>query len=89
MARPAAKTDDLTAIEARREQLKRELAELDERAKAATLAAKDAGREIFLTALGRVKIPAMDRSQAKVIAKAIEKHGAESIARHLEALEAT
>ncbi|WP_084592323.1 hypothetical protein, partial [Novosphingobium sp. MBES04] len=70
MARPAAKTDDLTAIEARREQLKQELAELNERSKAAALAAKDAGREIFLTALGRVKIPAMDRSQAKVIAKA-------------------
>lgn len=88
MARSAAKSDDLTAIEVRREQLKRELAELDERAKAAALAAKDAGRETFLAALGRVKIPAMDRTQAKAIAKAIEKHGGESIARHLETLEA-
>jgi hypothetical protein len=88
MAKPANKNGDLASIEARRELLRQQLAELDEQAKAAALAAKDAGREVLLAALERVKISAMDRSEAKAIAKAIEKHGGADIARKLESMDA-
>jgi hypothetical protein len=44
MRRKAVVGDDLAAIHARREALRSELAELDQRAKEAELAARDAGR---------------------------------------------
>lgn len=89
MARTSTKSNDLDTIRARREALQKELAKLAEQEKAAALAAKDAGRETLTSAFERVKISAMDRQHAKVIAKAIEKHGGEAVARHLEALDAT
>ncbi|MEI5688864.1 MULTISPECIES: hypothetical protein [Sphingomonas] len=54
MARPS-KANQLAAIQARREVLQAKLVALDERAKAAELAARDAGRPTLLAALGRVK----------------------------------
>ena len=86
MPRATPKTKDLAAIEARRQALKEELAALDAQAKEAEAAAKDAGRDVLLSALSRVKIAAMSRDDAKVIANAIGKHGGEAIARSLGSL---
>lgn len=88
MARSAIKKHDLAAIEARREALKAELAALDQQAKEAQEAARDAGREVLLAALDRVKIAAMDKADARVIASAIAKHGGNGTAKRLAALEA-
>ncbi|EZP56487.1 hypothetical protein [Sphingomonas sp. RIT328] len=86
MARPS-KADQLTAIKARREALAAELAALDERAKAAELAARDAGRPTLLAALERVKIAAIDKADARAIAAAIARHGGKAVAAHLALLE--
>ncbi len=51
MPRASFKSIDLSSIEARREALQAELAALDEQAKAAELAARDAGRPVLLAAL--------------------------------------
>jgi hypothetical protein len=70
MRRKAVVGDDLAAIHARREALRSELAELDQRAKEAELAARDAGRPTLTAALDKVRIPAMDKTDAKAIAAA-------------------
>ncbi|NKJ02691.1 hypothetical protein FHW92_004800 [Novosphingobium sp. SG707] len=80
MARRKAEATDLEAINAQRERLRQELAKLEAAAKAAELAAMDAGRTPLLTALDRVKIPAMDKGEAKLIARAISQHGAKAVA---------
>ncbi|WP_244647446.1 hypothetical protein [Sphingomonas sp. CFBP 13728] len=87
MPRPSSKPADLSTIEARREALKAELATLDEQAKAAELAARDAGRPTLLAALDRVKIAAIDKSDARAIAAAIRRHGGKAVAGHLAKLE--
>jgi len=87
MPRATSKPIDLSAIEARREALRAELAALDEQAKAAELAARDAGRPTLLAALDRVKIAAIDKSDARAIATAIGHHGGKAVARHLAKLE--
>ncbi len=86
MPRASSKPADLSSIEARREALKAELAALDEQAKAAELAARDAGRPVLLAALDRVKIGATDKTSARAIASAISLHGAEAVAQHLASL---
>lgn len=85
MPRPR-KLDDLAAIEARRDALKAELAQLDDQAKAAELAARDAGRPILLAALEQVKIAALSRHEAKAIASSIGRHGGNAVADHLSSL---
>ena len=82
MARPH-KLDDLSAIEARREALRAQLAELDEKAKAAEQAARDAGRPVLLAALERVRISGLSRQEARTIANAIGQHGAKAVADYL------
>lgn len=89
MPRPSSKPADLSTIEARREALRAELAALDEQAKAAELAARDAGRPTLLAAFDRVKIAAIDKSDARAIAAAIGHHGGKAVARHLAKLETT
>ncbi len=86
MPRSASKPDDLATIEARREALKAELAVLDERAREMELAARDAGRPVLLAALERIKIGALDKSEARVIAAAIAKHGGKAVADQLGTL---
>lgn len=86
MPRTQAKSADLATIDARREALRAELAQLDEQARAAELAARDAGRPMLLSALGRIKIAAMGKGDAKVIAAAIGAHGGRAIAHHLSSL---
>lgn len=86
MPRPTAKPTDISSIDARREILRAELAALDEQAKEAELAAKDAGRPVLLSALGRVKIASMDKTDARSIASAIGQHGGKAVARHLATL---
>jgi hypothetical protein len=76
---------DLGAIEARREVLRAELAELDERAKAAEEAARDGGRSVLIAALERVKIGTMDKADAKAIASAIAQRGGKVVASQLAA----
>jgi hypothetical protein len=86
MPRATAKPTDLSSIDARRETLRAELAALDEQAKAAELAAKDAGRPVLLAALDRVKIAIMDKTDARSIASAISQHGGRVVAQHLATL---
>ncbi|QQV79398.1 hypothetical protein H5J25_20130 (plasmid) [Sphingomonas aliaeris] len=87
MARPQ-RLDDLASIEARREVLRAELADLDTRAKAAEQAARDAGRSTLLEALDRVKIAAMSKHEARSIANAIGQYGGKVIAAQLSSLQA-
>ena len=86
MPRSAAKPDDLTTIEARRETLREELAALDQRAKAIELAARDAGRPVLLAALDRVRIGAIEKADARVIAQALSDHGGKAVAANLTSL---
>ena len=80
MARSQGAAVDLDAIKARREQLMQELAVLQQKEKAAQLAARDAGRAVLLTALDRVKVPAMSKADAKLIAEALASRGGEAVA---------
>lgn len=88
MAMPRAKKieGNLEAIAARRAELEAELAEVAAAERRAREAERDAGRETFVTALGKVKIARMDRSAATSIAKAIEKHGGAKVAEYLASL---
>ena len=88
MPRPSSKPVDLATIEARQKALMAELASLAEQVKAAELAARDAGRPVLLAALDRVKIPAMEKSEARTIASAIAAHGAQAVAQHLSRISA-
>lgn len=89
MRRKAITGDDLAAIDARREALRAELAELDQRAKEAELAARNAGRPILTAALDKVRIPAMEKADAKAIAAAIAQHGGKIVAGHLATIPTT
>ena len=80
------KTAQLATIEARREALRAELAQLDEQARAAELAARDAGRPVLMAALERVKIGPIDKADARLIASAIADHGGKAIAAQLTSL---
>ncbi len=77
---------DLAEIEARREALKAELAQLDEEAKAAEQTARDAGRPVLMAALDRVKVAAIDKADARAIATAISRFGGKAVASHLALL---
>ena len=77
---------NLHAITAKRAALEAELAELTEAERRAREAERDAGRDVLLGALAKVKIARMDRGVATSIAKAIEKHGSIKIAEALAAL---
>jgi hypothetical protein len=87
MPRATSKPDDLEAIAARRAALIEELASVDEKLKAAEMAARDAGRPTLLAALERIKIAAMDKSEAKAIANAIGQYGATAVSQHLASLQ--
>ena len=86
MARNSSKSDDLAAITARREALLAELAKVEEQAKAAEEAARDAGRPVLLAAFDRVKIGNMEKAEAKTIATAISRLGGTVVAEHLASL---
>lgn len=77
---------NLDAITAKREALEAELAEVTKAERRAREAELDAGRDVLLGALAKVKIARMDRSVATAIAKAIDKHGPTKIAEALSAL---
>lgn len=77
---------NLDAITAKREALEAELAEVTKAERRAREAELDAGRDVLLGALTKVKIARMDRSVATAIAKAIDKHGPTKIAETLSAL---
>jgi len=87
MPRTSSKPDDLTAIHARREELRAELAQLEQRAKEVETAARDAGRPVLVAALDRIKIAAIDKTDARVIATAISTHGGKLVAAHLATLQ--
>ena len=55
------------------------MAALDAAEKAAQEAERDAGRETLLAALAKVKIPHLDRAEAKAIANAIATLGARGL----------
>ena len=77
------KLADLDAIDARRAALRAELADLDDRAKAAEQAARDAGRSTLLGALDRVRIAELSKNDARSIAKASEQYGGKAVAAYL------
>lgn len=81
-----AKGNDLDGIRQEREKIEQMLAEVQRREREAIEAQKDAGRPTLLAALGKVKIGAMQRPDAKAIADAIAKHGGDGVARALEQL---
>lgn len=86
MARTSSRPDDLAAITARREALLAELAKVEEQAKAAEEAARNAGRPVLLAALDRVKIAGMEKAEARAIATAISRLGGSAVAEHLASL---
>ncbi|MDY0969088.1 hypothetical protein [Sphingomonas sp. CFBP9021] len=86
MPRSSSKPADLPTIETRKKALLAELAQLEEQAKAAEIAARDAGRPVLLAALDRIKIAAMEKSDAKVIASVINQHGGSAVASHLASI---
>lgn len=86
MPRPKKIEGNLDAITAKRAALEAELAIVTEAERRAREAERDAGRDVLLGALAKVKIARMDRSVATAIAKAIEKHGSTKIAETLSAL---
>ena len=88
MPRATTKPNDLETITARRAALIAELATVDEKLRAAELAARDAGRPTLLAALEKVKIATMDKNDAKGIATALGQHGGSAVARHLSSLKA-
>lgn len=77
---------NLEAITARRVALEAELSEIAEAERRALEAERDAGRDVLIAALAKVKIARMDRSEATAISKAIEKHGATKVAEKLASL---
>jgi hypothetical protein len=81
------KVVELAAIEARREALRTELAQLDAQAKAVEQAARDAGRSTLLAALDRVKIAGLSKNEARTIANAIARHSGKIVAEHLTSLD--
>lgn len=87
MARTKAAPTDLEGINAQRERLKAQLAQLDEAAKVAEAAELDAGRPLLISALDRVKIGKMDKADAKAIASAVAQFGGKAIAEHLASLQ--
>ena len=70
-----AKTPALDAIKQERIKAEAALAAIVQREKEAEEALRDAGRPVLIAALERVKIPEMDRTEARTIAAAIAKHG--------------
>ena len=85
MARPRKIGGDLATITAERARLQAELARLDEAERVALETERDAGREVLLAALVKVKIARMDRGQAKAIAQAISAFCADDIIQKLGA----
>lgn len=79
MVKTARGTNKLDAIQAERSRLEERLLQLAEEEKAAREAQADAGREAFLEALGKVKIPGMTRSQARQLARLVSDRGAEAV----------
>lgn len=75
-----AKSPDLTTIRQERAKVEAMLAEILQREKDAEAAHRDAGRPMLLAALERIKIGAMDRPAAKIIAAAIADHGGAKVA---------
>ncbi len=61
----------LSSISEARAQLEAQMAELNREEKRLQDEERDAGRKVLMSALGRVRIGAMTRDQAKVIAEAI------------------
>lgn len=83
MARARNTGGDLDAIASERAKLQQRMAELDAAERAAREAQRDAGRGVFLAALDKVKIGAMDRAQARGLAAAIGKHDAAELLRRI------
>lgn len=83
MARVRKIDGDLDAIACERAKLQERMAELDAAERAAREAQRDAGRGVLLAALDRVRIGAMERSQARDIATAIGKLDATELLRRI------
>jgi len=81
-----AKSPALESIKQERVKLEAALAAIVQREKEAEDALRDAGRPVLLAALERVKIPELDRLDARTIAAAIAKHGAAKVAAALRGL---
>ena len=87
MAKKPTTTTDLTSLQAERTRLEALLADIMEREKAAREAERDAGRPALLAAIGKVKIAALSRPDAKTIAQALANHGGSKVAAALAQLD--
>lgn len=76
MVRPRKAGGELESLAETRKNLLAELAEIERRESALREAQRDAGRDVLMGALGRVKIGEMSRDQAKGLARAIAEMGA-------------
>lgn len=74
-----AKPPPLESIKQERIKAEAALAAILQREKEAEDALRDAGRPVLLAALERVKIPDMERTEARSIAASIAKHGAAKV----------
>jgi hypothetical protein len=81
-----AKSPALESIKQERIKAEAALAAILQREKEAEEALRDAGRPVLLAALERVKIPDMERTEARSIAAAIAKHGAAKVVAAIEGL---
>jgi hypothetical protein len=84
----AKKPADLDALRSERLKLEAQLEDVRKRERAAETLVRDAGRATLLAALDRVKIAAMDRTQASAIAEALATHGGAKVAVALASLTA-
>ena len=83
MARARKTGCELDVIASERAKLQQRMTELDVAEKAAREAQRDAGRGVFLAALDKVKIGAMDRAQARGLAAAIGRLDAVELLRRI------
>lgn len=86
MARTSSKPNDLSSIQAQKDRLLAQIAELDVQAKEVEAVERDAGRPTLLAALDRVKIRKLGKADARLIANAIASFGGSAVAAHLGSL---
>ena len=82
----ARKSQTIEAIQAARIKAEELLRQLQEREREALSAQADAGKSTLIAAINRVKVAELSRADATTIARAVAKHGGETVARALARL---
>ena len=76
----ARKSQTIEAIQAARIKAEELLRQLQEREREALAAQADAGKSTLIAAINRVKVAELSRADATTIARAVAKHGGETVA---------